>query len=50
MIDPRTEQLAKNLRAEIRKKAGLAPDWDKASESMRQWYRALATRTIQGMH
>jgi hypothetical protein len=50
MTDPRTEQLAKNLRAEIRKKAGLAANWEQASESMRAWYRMLAERAVKGLH
>jgi hypothetical protein len=44
------EQVARDLRAAIRKKAGLAPDWDRASESMKAWYRMLAERTVKGLH
>jgi hypothetical protein len=44
------EAVAKDLRAAIRRKAGLEPDWDGASESMKAWYRMLAERTVKGLH
>ena len=41
---PKTEKTAQELRAFIRKRAGLAPDWDKASEDMKLFYREHARR------
>lgn len=35
---------AKELRAQIRGRAGLKCDWDKADSSMRAWYMMLARR------
>ena len=44
--DAKLEQAARNFRANVRKKAGLEIDWDKASESMRDWYRGLARKMM----
>jgi hypothetical protein len=41
---PKTEKTAQDLRAYIRKRAGLACDWDKASEDMKNFYREHARR------
>ena len=43
-MNPKTEKFAQDLRAFIRKRAGLAPDWDKASEDMKAFYREHARR------
>lgn len=43
----RVEKTAADLRAMVRKKAGLEPRWDEASDSMRDWYRGLARRMIE---
>lgn len=37
-------QTAKELRAGVRKLAGLGLDWEKASREMRAWYMMLAKR------
>ena len=44
MSDAKTEKTAQDLRAHIRKRAGLAADWDEASEDMRSFYREHARR------
>ena len=44
MTSPKTEKTAQELRAYVRKRAGLAADWDKASEDMRAFYREHARR------
>ena len=44
MTNAKIEKTAQELRAYIRKRAGLAPDWDKASEDMRAFYREHARR------
>ena len=35
---------ARELRAQVRGRAGLPAAWDRASESMRNWYVLLALR------
>jgi hypothetical protein len=50
MTDPRIEIIAKDLRAQIRRKAKLAADWESASASMKDWYRHLAAQTLAGRH
>ena len=40
----KTEKAAQELRAYIRKRAGLAADWDRASEDMRNFYREIVRR------
>lgn len=48
MTDSRSiEQLACRLRTSVREKAGLPPDWLKASERMRAFYRDLARRYLE---
>jgi len=42
------EHAAKMLRKTTRSRAHLKLDWDNASESMREWYRGLARRMIEG--
>jgi hypothetical protein len=37
-------QTAKELRAQVRQRAGLATNWEKMSEGMRAWYLLLARR------
>ncbi len=37
-------QTAKELRGQIRRRAGLALDWEKASREMQAWYLLLARR------
>ena len=44
MTSAKTEKTAQELRAYIRKRAGLAPDWEKASEDMRAFYREHVRR------
>ena len=44
MSAAKLEKTAQDLRAYIRKRAGLAPDWDRASEGMRDFYREHARR------
>lgn len=46
-MNAKIEKTAKALRAHIRKRAGLAPDWKKASEGMKAFYREHARR-IEG--
>lgn len=43
----KTDKTAQALRAHIRKRAGLTPDWEKASEGMKAFYREHARR-IEG--
>jgi hypothetical protein len=43
-VSPKTEKTAQDLRAYIRKRAGLAPDWETASEDMKNFYREHARR------
>lgn len=43
-MNAKTEKTAQDLRAYIRKRAGLACDWDLASEDMRAFYREHARR------
>ncbi len=44
MTSAKTEKTAQELRAYVRKRAGLAADWDRASEDMRNFYREMARR------
>lgn len=46
-MNAKTEKTAQDLRAYIRKRAGLACDWEKASEDMKAFYREHARR-IEG--
>lgn len=39
------DKAAMDCRNHIRKKAGLACDWNNASEEMKNWYRMLVRRT-----
>jgi hypothetical protein len=39
---------ARELRAQVRARAGLAADWEQASAAMRDWYLRLARRA-EGM-
>lgn len=41
------ERVAMNFRESVRAKAGLAADWDRASEAMRNFYRHLAIKAIE---
>jgi hypothetical protein len=36
---------AQELRAQVRQRAGLSADWERASPGMREWYLMLAKRT-----
>jgi hypothetical protein len=47
LVSAKTEKFAQDLRAFIRKRAGLACDWDLASEDMKNFYREHARR-IEG--
>ena len=40
----KTEKFAQDLRAFIRKRAGLEPMWEQASEDMKNFYREHARR------
>lgn len=40
------EQAARDIRAQVRKKAGLEPMWNEASDSMKCWYRSLAIKMM----
>lgn len=44
--ESKIEQTAKDMRALVRKKAGLDPMWTDASVDMRDWYRRMAKRMI----
>ena len=44
------EKTAQDMRAMVRRKAGLDPMWSDASEEMRDWYRMMAKRMIEGVH
>ena len=48
MTTREVEDLAISFRVAIRKKASLPCDWDKASESMKDWYRARARLALSG--
>ena len=48
MSEREVETVAISFRKAIRKKAGLACNWDKASESMKDWYRAMAQVALDG--
>lgn len=41
------EQMAKDFRFQVRKKAGLDGHWYDASKSMKDWYRYLAKRILE---
>jgi hypothetical protein len=43
-LTAKIDKLAQDLRAYVRKRAGLAPDWDLASEDMRNFYCEHARR------
>ena len=42
------EHIAIEIRTQVRAKANLKPDWDKASEGMRVWYRHMAEEWAKG--
>ena len=44
MTSAKTEKFAQDLRAFIRKRAGLEPMWEQASEDMKNFYREHARR------
>jgi len=43
-VSAKTEKTARDLRAHIRKRAGLEPAWEQASEDMKNFYREHARR------
>lgn len=44
MTEKEIEQVAKDFRSHVRRKAGLSRDWDDASEDMKEFYRQLARK------
>lgn len=45
-LSQQVEQSAYKLRQHIRAKAGLKCDWVSASESLKEWYREMARRSM----